>query len=499
MTVNALAFYAVAVLIVLAAAAAVGLPSLRLAGYAGAAVIVLLAVLELVSGAYALAVVQIVVPGVAAAVVILVLRRDAYRGLSALPHAPERFWIAAPGRHRHRRRARRDDRGRRIRLVSRDPSDSALSGPAPPRWSPCSTTGSPYALVIAWLVAVVSAAVGGLVIGRRSADEQTLDQLLQQRRQREELRAPTPRGSRAGAATACEERLVTIGVGQFAVLSAAVFAIGIYGVLARRHPLGVVMAIGLLFAAPIIALVGFTHAIPARPLAHRRRARRLRHRGRELPLQPRFRIDRAALAAHRTSGRRRARRPRGIGAVAIYNAAWAIPFLPLLGALASLGVETQRRAAQLCVVLQRPLVRDRGGRPRCSPDPRTGRTHSISLLTFFAMTPPEGAVFATQFQAQVGVQVDALSASFAAAITFATLVIQAYAVTCDARRARLPPVLLRHRRSLALLHHGFVLSPNLFDSLIMWVGCVGEPLRARCRCRGSAPISRITRCAPWWF
>jgi NADH-quinone oxidoreductase subunit K len=53
---------------------------------------------------------------------------------------------------------------------------------------------------------------------------------------------------------------VTIGVEQYAVLSAVVFAIGIYGVLARRHPLGVVIALGLLFAAPVIALVGFTSA-----------------------------------------------------------------------------------------------------------------------------------------------------------------------------------------------------------------------------------------------
>jgi len=37
--------------------------------------------------------------------------------------------------------------------------------------------------------------------------------------------------------------------------------------------------------------------------------------------------------------------------LAIYNAAWAIPLLPLLGALLSFGVETQRRAAHLCVVL----------------------------------------------------------------------------------------------------------------------------------------------------
>jgi NADH-quinone oxidoreductase subunit K len=60
---------------------------------------------------------------------------------------------------------------------------------------------------------------------------------------------------------------VTVGPGPFAVLSAAVFAIGVYGVLARRHPLGVAMAIGLLFAAPVIALVGFTHAIQSGPPA----------------------------------------------------------------------------------------------------------------------------------------------------------------------------------------------------------------------------------------
>lgn len=60
---------------------------------------------------------------------------------------------------------------------------------------------------------------------------------------------------------------MNVGPGPFAVLSAAVFAIGIYGVLARRHPLAVVMAVGLLFAAPVIALVGFTHAIEAEPIA----------------------------------------------------------------------------------------------------------------------------------------------------------------------------------------------------------------------------------------
>jgi NADH-quinone oxidoreductase subunit K len=51
---------------------------------------------------------------------------------------------------------------------------------------------------------------------------------------------------------------VNAGPGAYAVLSAVVFAIGIYGLLARRHPLAVVMSLGLLFAAPVIALVGFT-------------------------------------------------------------------------------------------------------------------------------------------------------------------------------------------------------------------------------------------------
>jgi NADH:ubiquinone oxidoreductase subunit 5 (subunit L)/multisubunit Na+/H+ antiporter MnhA subunit len=154
--------------------------------------------------------------------------------------------------------------------------------------------------------------------------------------------------------------------------------------------------------------------------------------------------------------------------VAIYNAAWAIPFLPLLGALGSLGVETQRRAAQLCVafsglsfvvaaVVLGVRITHASGAP------------FDSLLTFFSMTPPEGATFATQFQAQVGVHVDALSASFAAAIAFATLVIQAYAVT--AMRGE-----HGYRRffcassALAFCTTGFVLSPNLFDSMIMWVG-----------------------------
>ena len=92
---------------------------------------------------------------------------------------------------------------------------------------------------------------------------------------------------------------MTIGGGQFAALSAVIFAIGVYGVLARRHPLGVAIAIGLLFAAPVIALVGFTHAVQAPPIRHRRRTRRVRHRCGELHLQHRVHAHRPALAPHR--------------------------------------------------------------------------------------------------------------------------------------------------------------------------------------------------------
>ena len=59
-------------------------------------VVVLLALLELISGAYALAVVELVVPGIAAGVVVLVLRREPIAGSSPARGLPGRFWIAAP-------------------------------------------------------------------------------------------------------------------------------------------------------------------------------------------------------------------------------------------------------------------------------------------------------------------------------------------------------------------------------------------------------------------
>jgi NADH:ubiquinone oxidoreductase subunit 5 (subunit L)/multisubunit Na+/H+ antiporter MnhA subunit len=153
--------------------------------------------------------------------------------------------------------------------------------------------------------------------------------------------------------------------------------------------------------------------------------------------------------------------------VSIYNATWAIPLLFLLGAGLSFGVETQRRAAQLCVffsslafVVAAVVLGVRLTHASAAP--------FISLLTFFSMTPPEGATFATQFTAQIGVQVDALSVSFAAAIAFATLIIQAYALTAMRGEAGFRRFFWASS-VLGFSTTAFALSPNLFDSLIMWV------------------------------
>jgi hypothetical protein len=183
MTASALVFYPIAILIVLAAAAAVGLPSLRHAGYAGGAVVVLLAILELVSGAYALAVVQIVVPGVAAGVVFAVLRREQYRALGRSSSDVTRWRIAGP-----------------VALVCAAVLIVTVAL-VDNGWFPGATALAlivhnaalvtvfhyriPYALVIA-AVTVIVAVAAGLVIGRRSGDEQTLDQHLAAKREREE-------------------------------------------------------------------------------------------------------------------------------------------------------------------------------------------------------------------------------------------------------------------------------------------------------------------------
>jgi hypothetical protein len=184
MTVNALEFYPVAVLIVLAAAAAVGLPSLRLASIAGAALVVLIAVLDAVSGQYTLAAITIVVPGIAAVIVSRVLRDEQYRNLGAAPSAGSRWQLAGS-----------------VALLSgvvlivtlglvgqnwfEDTGLHVLIEFSHPTLLTVLFSGAPYALAVGAVLVVVTVGAG-LVIGRRSADEQTLDQHLAARREREE-------------------------------------------------------------------------------------------------------------------------------------------------------------------------------------------------------------------------------------------------------------------------------------------------------------------------
>ena len=52
---------------------------------------------------------------------------------------------------------------------------------------------------------------------------------------------------------------MSAGPEHYAILSAIVFSIGIYGVLTRTTMPAVLMSVTLLFAAPVIALVGFSH------------------------------------------------------------------------------------------------------------------------------------------------------------------------------------------------------------------------------------------------
>jgi hypothetical protein len=184
MTVNAIAFYAVAALIVLAAAAAVGLPSLRLAAFAGGALVVLMAVLDVLSEQYSLAAIEVVVPGIGAGIVFLVLKREQYGALGGSSNAGSRWWLAGP-----------------VALVCAavlvvtlalvglnwytNTVVSSLVGFTHATLITVLVSGAPYALAIGAVLVVITVAVGS-VIGRRSADEQTLDQLMQARREREE-------------------------------------------------------------------------------------------------------------------------------------------------------------------------------------------------------------------------------------------------------------------------------------------------------------------------
>jgi NADH:ubiquinone oxidoreductase subunit 5 (subunit L)/multisubunit Na+/H+ antiporter MnhA subunit len=167
--------------------------------------------------------------------------------------------------------------------------------------------------------------------------------------------------------------------------------------------------------------------------------------------------------------------------VAIYNLAWGVVVVPLLGVLSSFLAETQRRAAQICFagsvlafILAAVVL---GVRVTHAP---TAAFNNV--LTFFAMNPPESSLFANRLEPMLGVYVDALSAAFGAAVSFGVVVVQGYALTSLRGEQR-------YRRffwassALAFASAGFVFSPSLFQALFMWAG-------------GSAAIYLLV--AHWW-
>ena len=165
----------------------------------------------------------------------------------------------------------------------------------------------------------------------------------------------------------------------------------------------------------------------------------------------------------------------------IYNLAWGVAIVPLLGVLSSFLAETQRRAAQVCFVssciafVMAAIVLG----VRLTHAPAAGFDN---VLTFFAMNPPESSLFATRFEPLLGVHVDAFAAAFGAAASFSVAVVQGYALT--SLRSE-----IGYRRffwasgALAFTTAGFAYSPNLFQSLFMWVA-------------GSAAIYLLV--SQWW-
>jgi NADH-quinone oxidoreductase subunit L len=152
--------------------------------------------------------------------------------------------------------------------------------------------------------------------------------------------------------------------------------------------------------------------------------------------------------------------------MALYNAVWALLLVPLVAAILSFITETPRRAAQLCfagsglaLLLSAAVLGARLTHPLQPP--------FQALVTFFAMSPPETALFAARFQAQVGIYVDSLSASFGFALAFVVVLVQGYALTTlrtDAGYRRF----FWASSLLATAWFGLVFSPNLFNTLLIW-------------------------------
>ena len=150
-----------------------------------------------------------------------------------------------------------------------------------------------------------------------------------------------------------------------------------------------------------------------------------------------------------------------------YNIAWAIVLLPLAGALASFVCETPRRAAQTCMVFNL-LALGAATYILIFRLGHQGDAQFDGLFTFWQFSPTGGKVpLPTNFQPQLGVRVDALSAVFCVLFCFLVLAVQLHTVASmrgDAGFRRVFWV------SSVLLFGlvGCAAAPNLFQFWFMW-------------------------------
>jgi lysylphosphatidylglycerol synthetase-like protein (DUF2156 family) len=178
MTVSAAGFYIVAALLLAATTAAVVLPRLRHSGAAAALALALVGLLAIISGAYALGVVQLLVAGILVATFALtLLRREPYcRIAPSSPATSMRWWIGA---------AVAGGFALLFAVSFALSADGFSVGSSVARLITVLHYRAPYALVIA-LVLVVTAVSVAFMLGRTSQDERELDRSEEERRQREE-------------------------------------------------------------------------------------------------------------------------------------------------------------------------------------------------------------------------------------------------------------------------------------------------------------------------
>ena len=174
---NAIAFYILALLIVAAAAAVVILPNMRDAAAALLAASLFIAVLCAATGAFIVAVAQLLVPAAGIAAVVLLVRRGAYRGVvGPSPLLPRSWWIGA---------AVALGFAALLVTVFAFSSDGWFRGLGDSSLLTVLHYREPYALVVAVILAGAAVAIA-FMLGRTGEDERETDAMLAARRHRDE-------------------------------------------------------------------------------------------------------------------------------------------------------------------------------------------------------------------------------------------------------------------------------------------------------------------------